>query len=547
MPAADIRSVALYARVSTDEQKEGQTIDSQVAEIERFARDRAWPIAGIYKDEGWSGALMARPELDRLRDHARQGRFQAVLINDVDRLARDVAHLGIIKRDLERHGANVIFRKLPADSSPTSNLMVNILGSFAEFERELIADRTRRGRRFSIEVRKRYLGSNTAYGYRYIKKEQTADKCGELRLEPSEAEVVREIFAWVDQDGFSARRVVARLNERGTPSPKGRGPWGRSTILRLLRNTMYCGTWYYNKSHVQIQGDDARPSARPAKRTVRRPKDDWLPLDLPEPLRLVSRARWERVQRRLRDNIAFSPRNEKHRYLLKGLVRCGGCGGAIVGDPCHGKFYYRCTNRCKRQPSVAEAKLNRLVMAAVSRVPSNPDLILEPLQRLNDLQLRNDARRSTVSNAAEKTLADLAREEQRVFEAYRAGVITPAQLALQLESIADRRTAAEAAKTTSAPPYLTGEQALAVRETCATVSAKLNELSPGGWQELLRSLVTWITLHEEVLIEGKVQALPGGTAEDGVVFRVEASERTPAGRSTGEPVRGKREPISAGS
>src|SRR5438045_9816 len=92
--------VALYARVSTEEQREGQTIDSQVAELERFAREQAWIIAGIYKDEGWSGSMLARPALDRLRDDAKQNQFTVVLLNDVDRLARDVAHLGIIKRDL---------------------------------------------------------------------------------------------------------------------------------------------------------------------------------------------------------------------------------------------------------------------------------------------------------------------------------------------------------------------------------------------------------------------------------------------------------------
>lgn len=79
--------VALYARVSSEEQKEGQTIDSQVAELERFARERAWQIAGTYKDEGWSGAILARPALDELRDEASKGKFNAVLINDVDRLA----------------------------------------------------------------------------------------------------------------------------------------------------------------------------------------------------------------------------------------------------------------------------------------------------------------------------------------------------------------------------------------------------------------------------------------------------------------------------
>ena len=95
--------------------------------------------------------------------------------------------LGVIKRDLEKKGIRVIFRKLPSDTSPTYNLMVNILGSFAEFERELISDRTRRGRRHKVEVRKQYLGSNTAYGYRYIPMDRISGKEGILEVVPEEA------------------------------------------------------------------------------------------------------------------------------------------------------------------------------------------------------------------------------------------------------------------------------------------------------------------------------------------------------------------------
>src|SRR5581483_229371 len=166
----------------------------QISELDRFAREKTWPITGIYKDDGWSGGVMERPELDRLRDDARKGVFDAVLINDVDRLARDVAHLGVIKRDLERQGVKVIFRKLPADTSPTSNLMVNILGSFAEFERELIADRTRRGRRHKIEVRKQYLGAKAPYGFRYTPKAKAGGDAGKLEIQPEEAAVVRQMF-----------------------------------------------------------------------------------------------------------------------------------------------------------------------------------------------------------------------------------------------------------------------------------------------------------------------------------------------------------------
>lgn len=148
---------------------------------------------------------LARPALDRLRDDASKGIFDAVLINDVDRLARDVAHLGVIKRDLERLGVQVIFCRLPAEKSPTHNLMVNILGSFAEFERELIADRTRRGKRHKVEARKQFLGSIAPYGFRYTRKDRTANNEGILEINYEEAAVVRQIYSWVDHEALSAR------------------------------------------------------------------------------------------------------------------------------------------------------------------------------------------------------------------------------------------------------------------------------------------------------------------------------------------------------
>ena len=194
----------------------------------------------MYKDEGWSGSVILRPALDRLRDDARMGRFQAVLINDVDRLARDVVHLGVIKRDLEKQNVRVIFRKLPSEASPVSSLMINILGSFAEFERELICDRTRRGRRYKVEHRKQYLGSNTAYGYRYQRMDRTNGKAGRLRVQPHEAGVVSQVFGWVDVEGLSANRVAHRLNERHVP-PRKSEVWGKSSVLKILHNEMYAG------------------------------------------------------------------------------------------------------------------------------------------------------------------------------------------------------------------------------------------------------------------------------------------------------------------
>src|ERR1019366_9062817 len=137
-------------------------------------------------------SMLARPALDHLRDDAASKLFDVVIVNDVDRLARDVAHLGIIKGDLERKRVALIFRKLPAETSPTHNLMVNILGSFAEFERSLIVDRTRRGRRHKVEVKKQYVGCPAPYGYYYEPK--TAAKDAVIHIIREEAAVVRDIY-----------------------------------------------------------------------------------------------------------------------------------------------------------------------------------------------------------------------------------------------------------------------------------------------------------------------------------------------------------------
>lgn len=509
VPAA-VQRLAIYARVSTEEQREGQTIDSQVAELERFCREKGWLITGTYKDNGWSGAAMERPELDRLRDDAQKGVFDAVVINDVDRLARDVAHLGVIKRHLERRGVKVIFRKLPSDTSPTSNLMVNILGSFAEFERELIADRTRRGRRHCVEVRKQFLSPYAPYGYSYTPKDRAAGRDGILQVNPEEAAVVRQMFEWVDNETLSARRVVVRLNDRRIRPRKGAAGWAKSSVLRILKSEVYSGTWHYNK----FQGCEPRNSAtspRYRKRTKcsvrQRPRSDWIPLELPESLHLVPRERWERVQRQLKQNIALSPRNEKHLYLLKGLVRCGACGARYVGDPCHGKFYYRCAARCGRRPSVAESKLNRAVKAEVTRILLDPSLILKPLKELDRMEKAEAQNRAAALRKAEQEEMKLHTEEQRLIDAYRTGVISPSQLGEQLEKLKIRRTALTQARSEAAPPIAVSpaQAQEAVVDYCAEARANLSQFKESHWQELLREVVESIEFHgDHVRIMGAI-------------------------------------------
>lgn len=509
--------LALYARVSSEEQREGQTIDSQISELDRYAREKGWPIVGTYKDDGWSGGVMERPELDRLRDDAPKGVFDAVLINDVDRLARDVAHLGVIKRDLEKKNVRVIFRKLPSDASPTYNLMVNILGSFAEFERELILDRTRRGRRHKVETKKLYLGSNTAYGYRYTPKDRLTGNEGCLAVEHREATVVRQMFAWVDQDGLSARRVMVRLNEQRIVPRRGAARWAKSSVLRILHCETYAGIWHYNKhmSCEPLKPTGSSHYRRRRKCSIRlRSREEWIPLELPESLRIVSRDQWERVQQQLRRNVAFSPRNEKHSYIFKGLIRCGSCQARYVGEPDHGRFGYRCLRRCKQLPSISEHRLFEIVKAEVSKAMLNPSVLLEPLREIEKGEEQERQRLAQDVESAKPELERLAIEEERILEAYRSAILSPAQLAAQLEKIKARRTVLEQQLAcASLDKKQSDDSRQSVSDYCTEAAQNLANFTPEDWCAFLRLLIEEIIFQgDHIVIRGRIPG-PRGVSE----------------------------------
>lgn len=503
--------IALYARVSGEEQKQGHNVDSQIRELEEFASRNLWPVIDIYKDEAWSGAALARPALDRLRDDARKKLFDAVLINDVDRLARNVAHLGIIKRGLEDCGIKVIFRKIPSENNPTYNLMVNMLGSFAEFEREMIMDRTRRGRRHKVETRQQFIGCIPPYGYAYSPGENSQTD-GSLTINPAEAAVVREMYEWVDRFGLSAREVVLRLRKEGVPPRKSGSEWQRSSVLRILRGTIYKGTWYYYKHRLEfprslIPGGEARARKTSARL---RPKTDWVPVTLPDSLKIISADQWTRVQQQIDRNRSFSPRNSKHEYLLSGLVRCGGCQSRYVGNPSHGRFEYRCMKRCKRVPLVGEENLNEAVWSAVETALDNPDMLTKAIAEIR--QPITPSRQE--SDQIETAIESLGKQETRIIEAYRLSILTPDQLASELESIASRRKLLEKQERERQLPQQAPTQTL-VEECCRKIRQRLPRLTFETKRSVLRLLLRKIVFEgNQVRISGVIPLITGGEIVD---------------------------------
>ncbi len=140
---------AIYARVSTERQDLQQTIDSQVAILTAWVRRQGYHLADehVYCDRGFSGARLDRPALDRLRDDARAGLFDVVAILTPDRLARKYAYQALILDELRRAGCRVVFVQHPVSDDPNDQLLLQIQAAVAEYERAVLGERFRRGKR----------------------------------------------------------------------------------------------------------------------------------------------------------------------------------------------------------------------------------------------------------------------------------------------------------------------------------------------------------------------------------------------------------------
>ena len=212
-----IVTAALYARVSTPNQEEEATIDSQVAAIERYIQDCGYdlPSEFYFLDKAVSGARLDRPALDRLRHLASDGAFAMVVCYSPDRLSRSYPHQWVIMDELQRNGVWVEFVNQPdLGDNPQAQLLLGVQGLFAEYERAMIKERLRMGRLYKIRTGQ-LMHNATPYGYRYVPKEAAGGSC--WVIEEREAEAVRQIFAWyTGEEKLTIWAITERLDQSYT-------------------------------------------------------------------------------------------------------------------------------------------------------------------------------------------------------------------------------------------------------------------------------------------------------------------------------------------
>ncbi len=444
------KSAAIYARVSSDRQKENHTIASQTAALIEYAQTHEYsvPPEWIFQDEGYSGAVLVRPGLEALRDLAAEGQIAAALIYSPDRLSRKYAYQVLLSEELSRCGVELIFLKSPAGATPEDQLLVQFQGMIAEYERAQIAERCRRGKRHMAQQGGVNVLSGAPYGYRYVRKSDTSAAFYEV-IE-AEAKVVRMVFEIYTQQRLSIKAIARLLNERQIATRTGKGRWERSTVWGMLRNPAYRGTACYGKTELRPRQRITRPLRQrrglPSRDSAghERPRTEWIEVPVPA---LVSEEIFALAQEQLEKNKRHSPRRTVEPTLLQGMLVCEQCGYALYRSSTrtskHMLHYYRCLGSdgyrrlrgpvCTNRP-IRQDYLDQFVWSEIIRLLEDPELV----------QAEIDRRRAAARNAdpLRKRQEELRREQvrieknsERLVTAYQEGLVTLAQLRQRMPAL----------------------------------------------------------------------------------------------------------------
>ena len=447
---------AIYARVSSEQQAQEQTIASQVTALrERVTLDeRTLDESLCFLDKGFSGATLQRPALERLRDTAYQGGFQTLYVHSPDRLARRYAYQVLLVDELKRHGIEIVFLNRAIGVSPEEDLLLQMQGMFAEYERAKILERSRRGKRHAAQQGRVNVLGGAPYGYRYVTKHEGGGNAA-YEVVPEQAAIVRQIFQWVGRDRLSIGEVCRRLKQQGTPSPQGKAWWDRTSVWGLLKNPAFSGQAAFGKTRVGERRRQLRPqrshaqTARRGYSTYDTSASEQVSITVPA---LVSAELFAAVQEQLAGNRHRGhERKRGARYLLQGLLECDCCGYAYYGKQvsrasAKGNVpyaYYRCVGtdayrfggkRVCENKQLRTDRLDDAVWNDVQTLLRNPNLLKQEYERRLQTPHEDNSRRQSIER--QKQSAEQA--VSRLIDAYADSVLSKAEFEPRLAKARER-------------------------------------------------------------------------------------------------------------
>jgi site-specific DNA recombinase len=516
--------VAVYARVSTVRQAQAQGVEQQLDRLRAAAAERRWELDDrhVYRDDGFSGASLSRPGLDRLRDHAALADLDVVLVTAPDRLARNYVHQVLLIEELAGHGCRVEFVDRPMSADPHDQLLLQIRGAVAEYERTLITERMRRGRLARLRAGTLLPWTTAPFGYR-LDPERPRDAAA-VRTEPGEAVLVAQMFEWYLEPQATLYRLAARLTGLGVATPTGKPRWNVASVRGILRNPAYTGRALTNRTRV-VPARGRKSAMRPAgpgQSHAPRPEQDWITVPVPP---VVSEETFAQVQAKLDANQQGAARNTRHEYLLRALVSCGGCRLGCTGrQTAKGYRYYLCRGRTDALRAaqgqrctaryIPAAQLDELVWADLCTLLTDPAQLTRALTRAQGgawLPQELQARQATIGQA----LGQLDRQQQRLLDAYLAEVVTLPELDRKRQDL-DRRRATLIAQqrqldAAARQKLELGAVADGIEAFCQTVRAGLATATFEQRRQLAELLIDRVIVTDgDVEIRYVLPTAPGG-------------------------------------
>ena len=528
-----MKTAAIYARVSSDRQREENTIASQTAALIAFAGEQQFevPREWVFEDDGYSGASLIRPGLERVRDLAAEGLIQAVLVYAPDRLSRRYAHQILLIEELARAGVETLFVRAPRGSTPEDELLVQFQGMIAEYERAQILERSRRGKRHRARQGEVSVLSGAPFGYHFIRK--TDHSAAYYEIDEDQARVVRRMFELYSVRGLSIGAIARLMNEEAIPTCKRRGRWERSTVWGILRNPAYKGEACFGKTttaprqritrSIRMRGGVATRNSA----SHERPRQDWIAIAVPP---IVSEQTFALAQERLQANKIHAPRRTVTVSVVQGLVSCTKCGYALYRTSTRSSartiHYYRCLGSdawrqfsgsiCNNRP-VRQDLLDEVVWTEIVRLLEDPLLIQNEIERRLAAAREVDPTKRR-DEALRRDLVGVRKSIDRLLTAYQEGLLPIEELRERMPQLRRRQQASTAELQAIADQSVTRTAYLRLAETLNTFLARLRSsagaLDVSERQRIVRLLVKEVLVGDDKIIIRHCIPLPN-RSDDG--------------------------------
>lgn len=481
-------------RVSTEEQKERETIQTQLSAINTYTLPQAIKVKYRYADDGVTSQIPfeKRPDGSRLLKDAEQGKFDTLLVFKVDRIARDTEELLRVVRKLGEHGVSVRSITEPFEtSSPMGKFALTMLGGLAQMERDGFRERSSAGmKRGASEGR--WMGGRAPFGYQITH--------GKLEPNETESKIVRDIFSEYIA-GATTQQIADLMNARRVPVPAAwrfpdlKTQWKDTTVHKVLRNEVYKGVHRWNKIKT-VRQEGIRQAALP------RANDEHITIPVTP---IVSEAEYEATQKRLKSNLRFSRRNARRTYTLRGLVRCGVCKRKRTGSGGEDYPVYSCSIRQSEgakcnSPTLHAKPLEAAVWRSMIEQASDPSRLLDTLRgehaKTHDEESLAKREQNLTGELAKKT-----EERGKVLTLMRRDVITEAEAESQLRQIELEQQALERdlerLKNTRQSSKLIEKSLQSVADALKRIRRAGKKATPEEQSEMIRTLIREVVVYPE--------------------------------------------------